>query len=534
MVRVIYPHAVSRDMGSRPIINVYNPATLEKVGQAVSTLPDEVPGMVEKARQAQSDWATSPLAERSKVLRKVQSALVERADEIAELVSQETGKPLMESLATDVMNAISVGDFSIERMAHLFRRSTIDLGRISLIMKYMGRSSYIVPRPLGVIGIITPWNYPLAIPYSLTMMSLAAGNAVIIKPSSFTPLTALRLKELMEEAGSPTGLVQVAVGAGDEIGEAVASSAVDRIIFTGHADVGRRIMVLASQRLTPITLELGGKDAFIVLRDAELKRAAKAACWGSFVNSGQTCGAIKRIYVHRSVNERFTALLMEEVRSLRQGFDLKDPTISMGPMISEEMVQNMENQVSRALGKGAKVMVGGKRSEGLRGHYFEPTLISDLTQDMDIVHQETFGPIVAMLTFDTEEEAVHMANDSAFALNGSIWTADLERGKKLATELRAGTVMVNNVAYTYGLGATPWGGRGESGSGRTHGDIGFEELVERQHLHVDKGSFSSEIWWHPYGKDGVEAMHDFTGMVFNRERGSLIPRLLNSRRLMRR
>ncbi|MCG7841310.1 MAG: aldehyde dehydrogenase family protein [Methanomassiliicoccales archaeon] len=521
-------------MGSRPIINVHNPATLEKVGQAVSTLPEEVPGLVEKARQAQSDWAIRPLAERTKILRQVQSALVDRADEMAELVSQETGKPFMESLATDIMNAISVADFAIGRVEHLFRESKVDLGKLSSPMRLLGRSSYLVPRPLGVIGLITPWNYPLAIPYSQAMMCLAAGNAVLIKPSSTTPLTALRMRELMEEAGSPPMLVQVAIGAGTEVGEAVASSTVDRIIFTGHTEVGRRIMTLASQRLTPITLELGGKDAFIVMKDADLNRTAKAACWGSFVNCGQTCAAIKRIYVHRSILDKFTALLVKEVRSLRQGYDINDPTISVGPMISERAVLDMEVQVSRAMEQGAKVLVGGKRTEGLPGHFFEPTLLSIPTQNMDIVRQETFGPIVAIMTFDTEEEAVRMANDSAFALNGSVWTADLEQGRRLATTLKAGTVMVNNVAYTYGLGATPWGGRGESGFGRTHGDMGFEELVERQHLHVDKGKFSSEIWWPPYEKENLEAMRDFTGLIFNGKRDRLLHRLLNVRRLMRR
>jgi succinate-semialdehyde dehydrogenase/glutarate-semialdehyde dehydrogenase len=342
------------------------------------------------------------------------------------------------------------------------------------------------------------------------------------------------MKEMMVEAGLPSELVQVAVGSGSEVGEALVTSKVDRLMFTGHSDVGRRIMSLASQRLTPITLELGGKDAFIVLKDADLRRAAKAACWGSFVNSGQTCVAVKRIYVDKGVVKKFTALLLDDVSSLKQGYDLEDHTISVGSLISETAVKDMERQLSRAVEQGAKVLTGGKRTAGLKGYFFEPTVLGEVSQDLDIVRQETFGPIVSILTFHDEEEAVRLANDSAFALNGSVWTADLEKGKSMAMKLRSGTITVNNVAYTYGLGATPWGGRGESGFGRTHGDMGFEELLEKQHVHLDKGKFSSEIWWPPYSEESMEAMQDFTGLAFNGERDRLLQRLLKARRLMKR
>ncbi|MCG7844919.1 MAG: aldehyde dehydrogenase family protein [Methanomassiliicoccales archaeon] len=521
-------------MSPRPVIRKHNPATLELVGEVGSVLPQDIFRMVEEARQAQTEWASLPLKRRSKVLRQVQSLLVDRADDYAELVSQEAGKPIMESLATDVMNALSVGDFAIGRMEHIFQESKVDFENLSSMMHYMGRSSYLVPRPLGVVGLITPWNYPLAVPYSQTMMCLAAGNGVVLKPSSQTPLTSVRMKETMDEAGLPSGLLQVAVGAGSEVGEALVTSNVDRIIFTGHSDVGQRIMALASQRLTPITLELGGKDAFIVLRDADLRRAAKAACWGSFVNCGQTCAAVKRIYVDRTVAEKFTSLLLENVKALKQGYDLNDTTMSVGPLISEAAVEDMEAQLSRALQQGAKVLTGGKRPFGLKGYFFEPTVLDDVTQNMDIVRQETFGPIVSLLTFQDEQEAVRLANDNDFALNGSVWTADLDKGRKIAMTLRSGTITVNNVAYTYGLGATPWGGRGKSGFGRTHGDMGFEELLERQHVHLDKGKFPSEIWWPPYGEDSMEAMRDFTGLAFNGERDRLLQRLLKARRLMKR
>lgn len=532
MVSFIYADGVEVPMSRRTVIHKSNPATLEPLGEVECAFPEDIPMMVGTAREAQASWGRESPAKRSRVLRRVQDLLAERTDEFAELVSRETGKPLMESLATDVMNALSVGDFAASRVEHVFRESRVEFGPLSSVMRYMGRSSYLIPRPLGVIGIIAPWNYPLAIPYSQVMMSLAAGNGVVLKPSSHTPLTALRMAELIKEAGVPEGLLQVAVGSGAKVGEALATSDVDRIIFTGHADVGRRIMVLASQRLTPMTLELGGKDALLVLKDADLKRAARAACWGAFVNSGQTCVAVKRIYVEQSVEGRFVPLLLREVSALKQGFDLDDPSISLGSMISEGAVKEMEVQLARAVEQGAKVLAGGGRPKR-EGCFFEPTVVR-AEQHMDIMREETFGPIVALSTFKDEGEAVTLANDSLFALNGSVWTSDTERGREIATRLRSGTITVNNVAYTYGLGATPWGGRGESGFGRTHGDAGFEELLERQHVHLDRGKFPSEIWWPPYGQEGMEAMHDFTGLAFNGERDRLLQKLLKARRLMRR
>ena len=519
-------------MSRRPIIHKSNPATLEHLGDVECVLPDEVPLMVETSRKAQADWGKETPANRSRTLRKVQGILAKRTDEFAMLVSRETGKPFMESLATDVMNALSVGDFAASQIEHVFRESKVDFGTLSSMLRYMGRTSHLIPRPLGVIGIIAPWNYPLAIPYSQAMMSLAAGNGVILKPSSHTPLTAVRMAEVFKEAGLPEGLFQLAVGSGSQVGEAMATSDVDRIIFTGHADVGRRIMTLASQRLTPITLELGGKDAMIILKDADLKRAARAACWGAFVNSGQTCVAVKRIYLDKSVEGKFTSLLLKEVAAIKQGFDLNDASISMGSMISEGAVKEMEAQMSRAREQGAEVLAGGMRVER-PGCFFQPTVVK-AEQHLDIVRKETFGPIVALLTFHDEMEAVRLANDSPFALNGSVWTSDLEKGRRIATQLRSGTITINNVAYTYGLGATPWGGRGDSGFGRTHGDAGFEELIERQHVHIDRGKFSSEIWWPPYGEEGMEAMHDFTGLAFNGEKDGLLQKLLKARRLMRR
>ena len=320
MVMFIYAQDDAGAMSRRTVMHKYSPATLEFVGEVEVTPPEEIPGIIQKAREAQAEWYALPLEKREKTLRQVQKALADRTEEFVELVSLETGKPVMEALATDVMNALSVGDFALGRMEHLFRESKVEFGSISTMMRYMGRSSYLIPRPLGVVGIIAPWNYPLAIPYSQAMMALAAGNAVVLKPSSHTPLTALRMREMMVKAGLPDQLLHVIIGSGEEVGEALVKANVDRLVFTGHPDVGRRIMTLAAQRLTPLTLELGGKDAFIVLKDADLRRAAKAACWGSFVNCGQTCAAVKRIYLHRSVEKKFTELFLKEVQALRQGY----------------------------------------------------------------------------------------------------------------------------------------------------------------------------------------------------------------------
>ena len=476
-----------------------NPATLEPVGEVPETEPNAIPAMIAQARQAQAEWTSWPLERRKASLRAVRDRLLESWEAVAEVISQETGKPRLEAVNADILPSLVAADHSIRSIRKLFAPRKVDFQSMSLMMRYMGRRSYIQNRPLGVIGIIAPWNYPLGIPFSQTIMALAAGNAVVFKPSPETSLTGLEMAKLFEAGGFPKGLVQAIIG-GSEHGRALVTSGVDRVIFTGSSAVGREIMAQASQRLTPVTLELGGKDPCIVLDDADLERAAQGVTWGAFVNAGQTCACVKRLYVQASVYDRFLELLLSKVSSLRIGHGGE---ADVGPLISEAALLRAERMVKQAIKDGGKVLAGGKRATGLKGYFYEPTVIADAPQASCVVQEETFGPILAVIKFQTDEEALKLANDCQYALSGSVWTRDLRRGRRIAERLSGGTILVNNVAYTYGLPTTPWGGRGMSGFGRTHGDEGFSELVEPQHIHVDDGRFKREVWWHPYRWENI-------------------------------
>ncbi|MBI0582914.1 MAG: aldehyde dehydrogenase family protein [Methanomassiliicoccus sp.] len=487
------------------MIRKMNPATLEAIGEVQEAELDSIGPMVQKAREAQAEWASWPLQRRKASLIGVRDRLIDRWEEVAEVISKETGKPRLESVNADVLPSLVAADHSVRSMKGLFARRRVRFGSMGLMMTYMGRRSYIQPRPLGVIGIIAPWNYPLGIPFSQAIMALAAGNAVVIKPSPETPLTALEMTRLFDDADLPKGLVQTFIG-GNDHGRALVASGVDRIVFTGSSAAGTMIMSQASQRLTPLTLELGGKDPCIVLEDAGLERAAEGVVWGAFVNAGQTCACVKRLYVHDLVYDRFVELLKEKVASLRLGYGTED--VDVGPLISEAALLRTEEMVERAVREGGKVLIGGRRAEGLRGYFFQPTVIVDAPQASCVVQEEAFGPILTVGRFGSDEEAVRLANDCPFALSGSVWTGDRRRGRRVAERMSGGTVLINNVAYTYGLPMTPWGGKSMSGFGRTHGEEGFSELMEPQHVHVDDGRFRREAWWHPYRWENMAGMLD--------------------------
>jgi acyl-CoA reductase-like NAD-dependent aldehyde dehydrogenase len=472
-----------------------NPATLEVVGRVAVVTPEELSQRIASCRRAQAEWSSLPLKERMRLMDALQHVLAEETISIARTVCSETGKPKMEAVNTDVLASIATCQYCSWAMPRLEGRRRVDQGRMSMLVRILGRRSYIHLRPLGVVGIISPFNFPFAIPFSEAAMAVAAGNGAIIKPSPETPLSGEMIEEVFKAAGFPKGLVQTVSGPG--LGEALVVSDVDRLIFTGSPQTGRKVMEAAASRLTPITLELGGKDAMIVLEDADLDRAVAGAVWGAFVNSGQVCVAVKRIFVATAIYEAFVRAMVSSTEALRQGWGWDDPDVSIGPMINSDAVEAMEGQVRRALEQGARIATGGRRSTAL-GHFFLPTILVDAPMDSDIMREETFGPLVTIHPFLDAEEAVAIANDSEFALSGSVWTSDLRRGRELAERLAPGSVLVNNVAYTYGLPATPWGGRGKSGFGRTHGEMGLMEMMEAHHVHVDKARFAREMWWHPY------------------------------------
>ena len=364
-------------------------------------------------------------------------------------------------------------------------------------------------------------------------MALMAGNAVVLKPSELTPLIALKIGELFQRAGLAGGLLKILTGNGST-GRALIDARVDKIMFTGSVATGKRVAEAAAKYLTPVVLELGGKDPMIVLEDADIDNAARGAVWGAFANSGQACASVERCYVQESIASRFIGRVVAETEALKQGLG-SDSAIDVGSMSNQRQLEIVSEHVDDARRRGAEILTGGRRVQNLSGLFYEPTVLTNVDHRMTIMRDETFGPVLPVMTFKTEAEAIELANDSPYGLTASVWTRNIAKGKRIAELIHAGTVMVNEVVYTHGIAQTPWGGIKDSGYGRTHGRMGLLELVSPQHIHVNRISFLPDLWWFSYNPKAVKL---FGGLAASFTTGSiaqtipLLPQIL--RRLFER
>ena len=511
-------------------ITSYNPATGEEVGRVPVTSADDVKAGIERGREAFQSWRKTSFAERKRLVMAAREVILAEMDEIAHLISQESGKPFGEAIAMEITPVLDLMQYFARKTESLLAPHKIGIGLYALL----GRSSKIVYHPLGVVGIIPAWNYPFSIPLGEAVMALMAGNTVVIKPSELTPFVGLKIGEIFDKAGFPANTVQIVPGAGPT-GAALVDAAPDKIMFTGSVATGKKISEAAAKNLTSVVLELGGKDPMIVFEDANLDLAARAAVWGAFCNSGQSCSSVERLYVHERVADALTRRIVENVRQLKQGVgDSED--ISIGAMSSERQINIVEDHVEDFRAAGAKIEIGGKRASvgpqaaSLREDdtrrqaacgptFYEPTVISGATNDMRAMQEETFGPTLPIATFSTEEEVIRLANDSEFGLTASVWTRDKARGRRVAEQLESGSVCVNEVLYTHGIGPTPWGGFKNSGRGRTHGREGLMELVQPQHIHINHVALLPNAWWMPYSSNAVAT---FRKMGHTFASGSLI------------
>jgi succinate-semialdehyde dehydrogenase/glutarate-semialdehyde dehydrogenase len=480
-----------------------NPATGEENGRAPVTSPEEVARAVSRAREAQARWASRSFRERGRLMMQARRVILSNLDEIALLISRETGKPAAEAISMELVGVLDLMQYFARRTAALLWPKRINVGQYGL----MGRSSYEVYKPLGVIGIISPWNFPFATPLAEVVMALMAGNAVVLKPSELTPLSGLKIKEIFSGVGLDEEVLHVVTGDGST-GAALVGAGVNKILFTGSLATGKRVAEAAARSLIPVVLELGGKDPMIVLEDADITNAAMGAIWGAFANCGQACASVERCYVQEPIAPQFIEAVTAITKSLTQGIGT-EPSVDVGSMSSERQLLTVERHVDEAVGKGAIVNIGGHRREDLEGPFFPPTILTNVNHDMTIMREETFGPVLPIMTFQTDDEAVQLANDSIYGLTASIWTRNIERGRRLAAKIDAGTVMVNEVMYTHSVAQTSWGGVKQSGIGHTHGRAGLLELVYGQHIHVNRWSFLPDLWWFNYGPNAGRLFRRF-------------------------
>ena len=459
------------------------------------TIIEDLPQIIDDARKAQQTWSEVPVKTRAKRISAIRDYLVQSADETARLIHEVTGKSRIDALSTEVISTANAVRYYSRQAPKFLRPRSISAGHIVFSFK----RSKVYRHPFGVIGIISPWNYPFTIPFHEVVIALLSGNAVMLKPASRTQKVGVMIEECIQAADLPSGLFRLVKMPGNVAGDALMNSGIDKLFFTGSVAVGKLLMAKASQSLTPVSLELGGNDAMIVCEDADLERAANGALWGSLQNSGQSCGGIERIYVHDSVYDTFLDLLRRKLHHLSVG-DNEANDYELGPMISQEQAEKTRAHLTQALESGAQVYAQSPALETNIQDAFVPAMVlTNVTHEMQIMQEETFGPVLGVMKYAQIEEAIRMANDSHMGLTGSVWSKNQKRAEAIGRRIEAGAVMINDHLMSHGLPETPWGGFKQSGIGRTHGKFGFDEMTQPQVIIRDTLPFvKKNYWWYPY------------------------------------
>ncbi|MBM3238063.1 aldehyde dehydrogenase family protein [Candidatus Poribacteria bacterium] len=480
------------------VITSINPADLSIIGEIKSARQEDIDNAVKQAQNAYQSWKKLSYPARGEYLLRVKDLILDYLDEIVPLVTQEMGKPISEVLLTEIFPTLEALTYFALNAERLLADEKIEY-QSRLLLNKRGYTTY---EPLGVIGIISPFSYPLAIPITQIATALIAGNTVILKPSELTPFIGLKIAEFFSKAELPEGCLSVLPG--DKFtGELLVAADIDKILFTGRTMTGKSILHAFANRVLPATLELSGKAPMIILGDANIERAIKGAIYGAFINAGQSCCAVERIYVMRDIAKSFIDGVVKEVKNLTVS-DPMNPKTEIGPLASETLRANVEAHIADAIQKGAKILIGGKIPENISGYFYLPTVLTEVDHSMQVMQDETFGPVMPIMVVDSINEAIQLVNDSRYGLSASVWTMDVNLAVDVAHKVETGTVTINDLLFTFGAVECAWGGTKESGIGRVHAVQGLREVCNVKHISFDKGKRVSKTWWYPYNEEYQE------------------------------
>lgn len=497
--------------GGRDWIEVMSPGNGHSLGRVPCFTPEEARAMLARARAAQPAWEKLGLAARCERLQKFGDALLDRIDEVAELITLENGKPHQEALTTEIIPVVNLVRYFAGQASRILAPRDIPLHTA------LHRRSYLHYRPRGVVLVISPWNFPFSIPTGEVVMALVAGNTVVQKPASLTPLIAMKMRELMDAAEVPADAFEVCTTTGATAQQMI-EMGVNYVNFTGSTEVGRKVAEACGRNLIPCSMELGGKDPALVLADADPELAANAIVWGAFANCGQVCASVERVYVHEKLHDVLVKKIVEKTRKLRQGDPASFET-DVGAMTDRGQLEVVAAQVDEARERGAKILTGGAPPGGGGGYYYPPTVLAGLDESFEVAREESFGPVLPIMKVKDDEEAIRRANASIYGLNAYVFSHDRAHARAVAERLEAGTVMVNEVLFTHAAPETPWGGVKASGIGRVHGDDGLRALCETHHVNEERLGQPRDHpigVWYPYSRSRYDNLKRLAHALFRR------------------